>query len=171
MRVMTFSRSSSTRSRFVAISFLFCSKVGSMVLMLSMMTLRGMIAFEPNAKEKWVSPVAYRLVVWYAHKTPGSSSGHFPCLSVRDFLRQCMIDLLDASACPLPWGYLSVDMFCLMPYFWKNFAKSLPTNCGPLSMALDCEMPNRQMMFFHMKRSMSDWVVVVMGLASTHLVK
>ena len=61
-----------------------------------------MIASEPNAKEKEVSPVARLLVVRYAHRHPESSSGHFPFLLVRDFLRQSTIVLLDASACPLP---------------------------------------------------------------------
>ncbi|KAM0996871.1 hypothetical protein ACFX2C_006821 [Malus domestica] len=37
----------------------------------------------------------------------------------------------------LPWGYLGVDMCCLMLYFWKNFDKSLPMNCGPLSATID----------------------------------
>ena len=37
-----------------------------------------MIASEPNAKEKGVSLVARLLVVRYAHRHPGSSSGHFP---------------------------------------------------------------------------------------------
>ena len=60
-----------------------------------------MIAYEPNAKEKGVSPVAHLLVVRYAHRHPGSSSGHFTFLLVRDFLRQSRIVLLDASTCPL----------------------------------------------------------------------
>ncbi|KAM1773896.1 hypothetical protein ACFX12_043335 [Malus domestica] len=55
-----------------------------------------------------------------------------------------------------------------MPYSSKNFAKSLPTNYGPLSVMIACGMPKHQMMFFHMKRSMTIWVVVVMGSASTH---
>ena len=79
--------------------------------------------------------------------------------------------LLDALACPLPCGYRGVDMCCLMPYFSKNFAKSLPMNCGPLSVTMKCGMPKRQMMFFDMKRYMFVWVFVVMGLASTHFVK
>ncbi|KAM1985586.1 hypothetical protein ACFX16_013743 [Malus domestica] len=143
MWVMTFSRSSA-RFRFTAISFLLCSKVASIVLMLNMMTLLmlnmmtlgGMISFEPNSNKKGVSPVTHRLVMRYAHKTLGSSSGHFPYLSVRDFLRQSGIVLLGASAYLLPWGYLSVNMGCLMPYLWKNFAKSLPTNYGALSMTI-----------------------------------
>ena len=168
---MTFSRSSSAISRFVAISFLLCSKVGSMVLMLDTMTLGGMITSEPNANEKRVSPVAHRLVIRYSHMTPGSSFGHFPCLSMRDFLRQSMIILLNASAYPLPWGYLGVDMCYLMPYFWKNFGKSLSMNCRPLSVMIDWKMLNWQMMFLYMKHSMSDWVVVVMGSTFTYLVK
>ncbi|KAM1172789.1 hypothetical protein ACFX2G_023336 [Malus domestica] len=87
MWVMTFSCSSSAMSRFVAVFFLFCSNVGNMVLMLGTMTLGMMIASELNAKEKGVSPVACHLVIRYAHRTPGSSSDHFPCLSVKDFLR------------------------------------------------------------------------------------
>ncbi|KAM1933975.1 hypothetical protein ACFX15_018200 [Malus domestica] len=79
--------------------------------------------------------------------------------------------LLDASACPLPCGYQGVDTCYLMPYFSKNFAKSLPTNYGPLSVTMEYGMPKRQMMFFHMKHFMSVWVVVVMGSASTHFVK
>ena len=96
-----------------------------------------MIASELNAKEKRVSPVAHLLVVRYAHKHLGSSSGHFSFLLVRDFLRQSRIILLDASTCPFPWGYFGVDMCCLMPYFWKNFAKSLPTNYESFSVTMD----------------------------------
>ncbi|KAM1156452.1 hypothetical protein ACFX2B_026956 [Malus domestica] len=99
---MVCSRLSSARSKSVAIFLLFCSTLGNRVLMLDTMMLGGMIASEPNAKEKGVSPVASLLVVGSAHKHPGSSSGHFPFLSVRDFLRQSRIVLLDASACPLP---------------------------------------------------------------------
>ena len=51
MRVMTFSRFSSAKSKFVAIFFLFCSMLGSRVLIFSIMTFGGMIASEPNAKE------------------------------------------------------------------------------------------------------------------------
>ncbi|KAM2256292.1 hypothetical protein ACFXTI_046657 [Malus domestica] len=76
--------------------------LGRRVLMLGTMMLGGMIASEPNAKEKGVSSIARLLVVLYAHKHPGSSSGYFPFLSVRDFLRQSRIVLLDASTCPLP---------------------------------------------------------------------
>ena len=61
-----------------------------------------MIASEPNAKEKGVSPVAHLLVVRYAHKHIRNSSGHLPFLLVRDFLRQSRIVLLDASTWPLP---------------------------------------------------------------------
>ncbi|KAM2549623.1 hypothetical protein TB1_013967 [Malus domestica] len=102
MRVMVYSHFSSARSKSVAISLLFCSMFGNRVLMLGTMMLEGMIASEPNAKEKGVSPVIHLLVVRYAHKHPMSSSGHFPFLSVRDFLRQSRIVLLDVLACPLP---------------------------------------------------------------------
>ena len=141
MRVITFSRYSSTRSKFVAISFSLCSKFGSIVLMLGTMTLGEMIASEPYARENEVSPIARLLVVRYAHRTPGSSSGQLPFLSEKDFLRQSRMVLL--------------DMCCLMPYFSKNFNKSLPTNCGPLSVTYECGMPKWQMVFFHMKCSMS----------------
>ncbi|KAM2693000.1 hypothetical protein EV2_007224 [Malus domestica] len=102
MRVMVCSCLSSAKSKSMAISLLFCSMLGSRVLMLGTMMLGGMIASEPNAEEKRVSPIARLLVVRYAHKHPGNSSGHFHFLSVRDFLRQSRIILLDASACPLP---------------------------------------------------------------------
>ena len=102
MRVMVCSRFSSTRSKLVAISFLFYSMLGSRVLILGKMTLEGMIASEPNAKEKRASSVTRPWVVQCAHRHSGNLSGHFPFLSVRDFLRQSRIVLLDASACPLP---------------------------------------------------------------------
>ncbi|KAM1404256.1 hypothetical protein ACFX2I_012749 [Malus domestica] len=92
---------SSARSKLVTISLLFCSMLDSRVLMLGTMMLGGMIASEPNAKEKRVSPVTRLLVVRYANRHPGSSSGYFLFLLVRDFLRQSRIVLLDASACPL----------------------------------------------------------------------
>ncbi|KAM2891196.1 hypothetical protein COP2_009522 [Malus domestica] len=111
--------------------------LGNRVLILGMMTLGEMIASEPNAKEKGISPVARRLVMQYTHRHSGSLSSHFPFLSEKDFLRQSRIILLDASACLLAWRYLDVDMCCLMPYFWKNFAKSLPTNYRPLSVTMD----------------------------------
>ena len=101
MRAMVCSRLSSARSRFVAVPSLFCSTSGSRVVMLSMMMLGGMIISDPNTKEKGVSPVTRLLVVRYAHRHPGSSSGHFPFLLARDFLRQSRIILLDASTCPL----------------------------------------------------------------------
>ena len=69
MQVITFSRSSSTRSKLVAISFSFCSKFGSIVLILDTMTLGGMIVTESYARENEVSPVARLLVVLCAHKT------------------------------------------------------------------------------------------------------
>ena len=116
MQVLVCSHLSSTRSRSVAISLLFCSTSSIRVLMLGTMMLGGMLVSEPNAKEKGVSPVAHFLVVRYAHRHPGSSSGHLPFLSARDFLRQSRIVLLEALACPLPCGYLGVDICCLMPY-------------------------------------------------------
>ena len=78
MRVMVCSRFSSARSKLVAISFLFYSMLGSRVLILGTMTLGGMIASEPNAKEKRVSPVARLLVVRYAHRHPGIRLAIFP---------------------------------------------------------------------------------------------
>ncbi|KAM2335686.1 hypothetical protein ACFXTH_013070 [Malus domestica] len=102
MQVMVCSRFSSARSKLVAISLLFCSMLGSKVVILGTIMLGGMIASEPNAKEKGVSSVARLLVVRYTHRHSGSSSGHFPFLSMRDFLKQSRIVLLDASACPLP---------------------------------------------------------------------
>ena len=99
---MVCSRFSSARSKLVAISFLFHSMFGSRVSILAMMTLGGMIASEPNAKEKIASPVARPLVVRYAHKHLGNSSSHFPFLSVKDFLRQSRIIFLDASDRLLP---------------------------------------------------------------------
>ena len=101
MRAMVCPHLFSARSRFVAISSLFCSTSGSRVVMLGTMMLGGRIVSEPNAKEKGVSPVARLLVVRYAYRHPGSSSGHFPFLLARDFLRQSRIVLLDASTCPL----------------------------------------------------------------------
>ena len=87
MRVIPFSRSSSTRSKLVAILFSFCSSFGSTVLMLGTTTLGRMIASEPYARENEVLPVARLLVVRYAHRTPGSSSGHLLFLFERVFLR------------------------------------------------------------------------------------
>ena len=69
--------------------------------MLGTMMLEGMIASELNANVKGVSLVARLLVVRYAHRHSGSSSSHFPFLSIRDFLRQSRIVLLDALACPI----------------------------------------------------------------------
>ncbi|KAM2715671.1 hypothetical protein EV2_045253 [Malus domestica] len=129
MRVIIFSCSSSTKSKFMAITFVFCLKFGSTMLMLGTITLGGMIASEPNARKNGVSTVAHLLVVRYAHRTPWSLFGHLPFLSKRDFLSQLRMVLLDASACLLYFGYLGVDMCCLMPYFLKNFAKYLPTKC------------------------------------------
>ncbi|KAM1606340.1 hypothetical protein ACFX13_027827 [Malus domestica] len=102
MWVMVCSCFSSARSKLVAISLLFCSTFGSRVLILSTITLGGMIASDPNAKEKGVSPIACLLVVRYAYRHSRRSSGHFPFLSVWDFLRQLRIVLLDASAYPFP---------------------------------------------------------------------
>ncbi|KAM0988460.1 hypothetical protein ACFX2A_012612 [Malus domestica] len=130
-----------------------------------------MIASKPYAKKNGVSSISHLFVVRYAHRTQGSSSSHLPFLSERVFLRQLKMVLLDASACPLPCGYQGVDICCLMLYFFKNLAKSLPTNCGPLLVTMNCRIPKRQTMFFYMKRSMSVWVVVVMGSASSHFVK
>ncbi|KAM2325576.1 hypothetical protein ACFX1X_024922 [Malus domestica] len=93
---------SSAKSKLVAISLLFCSMLDSRVLMLDTMMLGGMIASEPNTKEKGISLVTLLLVVRFAHKHPRSSSGHFPFLSVKDFLKQSRIVLLDALVCPLP---------------------------------------------------------------------
>ena len=61
--MITILRSSFARFKFVAISFMLYSMVGSRVLMLDTTTLGGMIASEPIAEEKGVSPVARRLVV------------------------------------------------------------------------------------------------------------
>ncbi|KAM1034124.1 hypothetical protein PS1_037851 [Malus domestica] len=102
MRVIKYSHFSSARSKFVAMSLLFCSMLGSRVLILGTMKLGGMIMSEPNAKENGVSPVAHRLVVRYAHKHLRSSFGHFSFLSEIDFLSQSRIILLDASTCSSP---------------------------------------------------------------------
>ncbi|KAM2445579.1 hypothetical protein ACFX1W_013522 [Malus domestica] len=142
MRVITFSCSSSAKSKFVAISisFCFCSKFGSKVLMLGIMTSGGMIGSKPYARENGVSLVTHLLVVRYAQRTPRSSFGHLPLFEM-DFLRQSRIVLLDALACLLPYEYLDVDMYCLMSYFSKNFAKSFPTNYGLLFVTMECGMP------------------------------
>ncbi|KAM2866170.1 hypothetical protein COP2_022253 [Malus domestica] len=105
--------------------------------MLGNMTLDEMIALEPYAMENGVSPVTHLLVVRYAHRTSGSSSSHLPFLYERVFLRQLMMVLLDTSACPLPCEYRDMDMCCLMPYFSKKLTKSLPMNCGPLSVTIE----------------------------------
>ena len=63
MRVMTFSRYSSARSKFVAIFFWLYSMIGSRVLIVGTMTLGGIIVSESNSKEKEVSLVARRLVM------------------------------------------------------------------------------------------------------------
>ncbi|KAM1343829.1 hypothetical protein PS2_007899 [Malus domestica] len=76
--------------------------LGSRVLTLGTMMLGGMIAYIPNAKDKRLSPITRLLVVRYAHRHQGSLSGHFSFLSVKDFLRQSWIVLLDASAYLLP---------------------------------------------------------------------
>ncbi|KAM2494519.1 hypothetical protein ACFX1W_034606 [Malus domestica] len=81
MRMTTFSCSSSARSKLVAISFSFCSRFGSTMLMLGTTTLGGMITSEPYARENGVSPVARLLVVRYAYRTPGNSSGYFSFFS------------------------------------------------------------------------------------------
>ncbi|KAM1314978.1 hypothetical protein ACFX13_018918 [Malus domestica] len=128
MQVITFSCSSSAKSKFVAIFFSFCSKFVSTMLMFGTMTLEGMITSEPYTRENGVSPVAHLLVVRYTYKTSGSSSGHLPFLSKRDFLRQSRMVLLDTSACSLSCGYRGVDMCCLILYFSKNFTKYCPRN-------------------------------------------
>ncbi|CAL8152788.1 unnamed protein product [Prunus armeniaca] len=58
-----------------------------------------------------------------------------------------------------------------MPYFAKNAVIYLPTNCVPLSVTIDCEQPNLQIMFFQMNRSTSASLVEDKASASIHLVK
>lgn len=72
------------KSKLMVILFLFCLRIGSIILILGTMTLEGMIASDPNAIEKGVSLVARCLVVLYAHRTPGSLSSHFSFLFERD---------------------------------------------------------------------------------------
>ncbi|KAB2608578.1 paramyosin-like [Pyrus ussuriensis x Pyrus communis] len=55
----------------------------------------------------WTFSDKIRLLgAFFAGHDKGSLSAHFPFLLEKDFLRQLRIILLDASACPLPWGYL-----------------------------------------------------------------
>ena len=57
------------------------------------------------------SPVVVLGVVLHAHNTPGSSSVHLPFARSNCFLIVWQMVLFNASACPLPWGYLGVEKF------------------------------------------------------------
>ncbi|CAL8994425.1 unnamed protein product [Prunus brigantina] len=85
--------------------------------------------------------------------TQGSSSTYFPSASSSFFFRHSPMILLDATAWPLPYGYLGVDMWCLMPYFAKNAVICLSMNCDPLSETNDCGQPKWQIMFFQTNNS------------------
>ncbi|KAL6289447.1 hypothetical protein ACE6H2_006957 [Prunus campanulata] len=65
--------------------------------------------------------------------TPGNSSTHFPSAPSSLFFKQSSTILLDASAWPLPCGYLGVDKCCLMPYFARNAITSLSILRGVLA--------------------------------------
>ena len=67
-------------------------------------------------------PVGRRLVVLYAHRTPGNSSTHFPLAESKRFLRAVKIVLFEASAWPLLCGYLGVEYRFFM---FKPSQKSL----------------------------------------------
>ena len=79
-------------SRSLAFSFSRIS-VRTMGIPISM----GMMASIPYVRVNSDTPVGFRLVVLYAHKTPGSSSTHFPLAECRLFFRADRRVLLDAS--------------------------------------------------------------------------
>ena len=97
IRIAATSRSSSVVSRSLAMTSTFAFSrifVRTVGIPISM----GMMAFIPYVRANDDTPVGFRLVVLYAHKTPGSSSTHFPLAECRRFFRADRRVLLDASA-------------------------------------------------------------------------
>lgn len=65
----------------------------------------GTVALVPKEREKCVSPVEVRKVVWQDHKTYESSSGQQPLALSSFFFSVFLIILLTASTWLLDWGW------------------------------------------------------------------
>ena len=93
--------------------------------------------------------VGFCLVVLLAHKNPSTSSTHFPLVECRRFFKAVRRVLLDDSAWPLLCGYRRVELKFLIFGSSQRFLFTLLSNCGPLLVTIDCDIPNRQTIFFH----------------------
>ena len=115
--------------------------------------------------------VGFRLVVLYAHRTPGSSSTHFNLAKCRRFFKVVKKVLLDDFAWLLLCEYSGVEYKFLIFISLQKFMYTLLSNCGPLLVIIDCGIPNQQTMFFYTNWTISLSLMEAKALASTHLLK
>ncbi|KAM2227480.1 hypothetical protein ACFXTI_014281 [Malus domestica] len=111
-----------------------------------------MIASEPNAKEKGVSPVAHLLVVQYTHRHPSSSSGNFPFLLARDYLVGCF-------GLPIVMrisrhGHMLLDAILLeeLRHIFAHELRSVVSDDGLKDAKLANDVPLYEMFYVHLSR-------------------
>ena len=109
----------------------------------------GMMASIPYARANRDMQVGFRLVILQAHKTPGSSSTHFPLAECMCFFRANRRVLFDASAWLLLYGYCGVEYRFFIFNSLQKFLYTRLSNCGPLSVTIDWGISNLHTMFFH----------------------
>ena len=128
---------SSNRSSCFTINSPFLVGTNPVTQALHRFTSADMIASAPYVRGNGVSPVDLLGVVWYAHKTLGSSSAHLPLTPSNLFFNPFTITLLVASAWLLLCGYAGVEYLFLIPRSLQNLRKALLSNCYLLSETRD----------------------------------
>lgn len=131
----------------------------------------GKTASMLKAKENGVSLVDLRYDVLMTDSASGSISSQSPLAAPSFFFNDFLMILLMPSNCSLDCGCAGEAKKTLILNHEQRCRKREESNWVSLSVTMAWGMPNRRMMFFHMKLSILVAVIVARGSASTHLVK
>ena len=134
-------------------------------------TSAGMTASLPYASQNGVSPISLLAVVWYAHKTLGSSSGQMPFAPLSRVLMILSKDRFVTFTCPLACRWTGNELWFSIPSSEQKSLNALLSNYFSLSETSTLGIPYLQMMFFQTKFRIFFSMIVAKALASTHLVK
>ena len=91
------------------------------------------------------------VVVLYAHRTLGNSSGHAPFASSNRALMILSRARFVTFVWPLAWGWPGDENQFLIPNPEQKSLKPQLSNCHPLFDMIFRDIPNRQTIFFHTK--------------------
>ena len=165
------SRHSSNKSSCFTINSSFSVGTNPETRALHKFTLAGMTASILYIRENGVSPMDLLEVIWYAHKTLGSSSAHLPLVPSNLFFNLFTIALLVALAWLLLYGYVRVEYLFFIPRSLQNLQKALLSNCNRLLDTKDSGTPNLVTIFLHTNFLTSTSWILANASTSAYLVK